>query len=294
MFLWVAAFLIIVSSVLGTNVHAADTDDFAFAIPSSLSATFGGSNQDARNSSIQANLTLPHNWQVGGGVDRGLAPGENDGETLSSKGYNLSVASDPLATLSGQLSIETWKLEEEVDSRGGLAQISWARDQWLWSVEGGYARMLFSDLPRIIWSDRESEVEHAQVGFAVENNSFHRLTLRLAGAQHTYSQDLTDYSEGLRVLVMPSSVLTTVSGLVASEGSLSATYALNKFSFGALVGASTSALDSVRTRQLGASATVKISKSWSSMLQVNFYRPEDATESDGTTSAGNFTVTFFW
>ncbi len=269
-------------------------DDIEFKLPSFVSVQAGGSNQKSRNGSIQVGLSLPHNWQLSFGGDGGSSPSEEDGKVLRTRGINASIESDPLATLSGLIGADSWHIEDQVSAVGGRASGLFAWRDWNFGLEGGGQTIEFKKLPPILWPGGTSQVSDQWAGGSIETFLLRPVTIRVHASFHRYNKDLTDYTEGLRVLRISPAVLTTASALNQSEGSLTVTYARHKWSAGVQAGASRSALDGVRTGMLGALGTYRISSSWSTNASLTLYRPQNAEENSGATVSSNLGFTYSW
>ena len=269
--------------------------DFDFMrIPSFVSLQAAGSDQNSRNGSLQAGVTFGQNWQFGFGIDGGRMPGVEEEESLQARGANISLASDPLNVLSAQVTGESWSIEEQVRASGIRASATLALSNWTFTLMGGGQSIQFSDLPVLIWPDRTSLVEERSYGGAVEYFASERWSFRLFAMSHTYDQDLTDYTEGLRVLFIAPEVLTTATDFYSSEGSLSGSLHMKNSDYTLTLGSTRSALDDVRTRSLGFSWGYRVSKKWSTLLGFTAYKPENASEEERAALSLLSGLTYSW
>lgn len=273
---------------------ASAAEDFEFRIPSYISLQTAGSSEDSRNVALQAAFTLPANWQLGLSGDRGEIPDSETGDKLKQSGYGAWLASDPLALLSFTIGADTWKMEDQVKARGVDVALTGAWRAWTLTLEAAQETITFLELPRLIWSSHESDVQHRRWGATVEYYGFKNFTFKIHYAQHDYDQDLTDYTEGLRVLFISPSVLTTATGFVSSEGYLYGGYSWAKWSAGLKLGAIESALDAVRSSYTGVTATWRFHRRWSANSGVTFYQPQSTDEDSDRLISSTVGFSYNW
>lgn len=269
--------------------------DFDFMrIPSFVSLQVGGSDQDSRNGSLQAGITVGENWQIGFGVDGGRMPGVEDDESLQSRGANVSLASDPLNTFSAQVTGESWSVEEHVQASGIRASATVALSNWTFTLLGGGQNIRFTDLPAVIWPEEASIVEERSYGGAVEYFGSERWSFRFSAMGYSYDQDLTDYTKGVRILVISPEVLTSATGFYSSQGSLSGSLYFGGSNYTLTMGSTRSAVDDIRTSSAGLSWGYRVSKRWSTLLGMTAYKPEDASEEERATFSFLSGLTYTW
>jgi len=283
---WLFAFFV--------SSHAWASDDFVFSLPSYLSVQAGGSNQDSRNASVQAGLTVGSNWQIGLGVDGGSSPSLEEGQSLRSRGGFVSLASDPFQVLSFQGSAEAWGLEDEVNAVGGRLSAALALKYFTITAGVGGQQIRFSQLPTQLWENGTSIVKDRWVEFSGTYYATQMWSFGLSYTGHRYDKPMTDYAEGLRVLFISPAVLTTASDLNAQMAGLSVNLNLQRWNLGLRLGASRAALDGVRTRSLGLIAGFNLDRRWTFTAAATAYRPEDATEDDRTLTSSTLGVVYSW
>lgn len=284
----------ILMSALWLTCSLAVAEDLNLNIPSYVSFQMGGSDQKSRNGSLQAAMTITDNWQLGMGLDGGSTPSEVSDDTLHTRSFFLSLGSNPLDRFSFVATGESWRVDNNVEARGGRLEGFLLTEDWQFGLEGGYSSIRLRELPQLIWPSGEDTVHATAMGGSVEYFKLQPFEIRIRAVVYRYDKDLADYAEGVRVLFIDPSVLTTVSGLNESEGSVTLTYVQSRWTGGVEVGGSKSALDGVRTRKLGLLGTYSINESWGANASLSFYKPENADVTTKPATASTLGVVFRW
>lgn len=283
---------ICILSLLATSRSFAFED--MFKLPSFVGVQAGGSNQGSRNGAVQAGITFGDNWQFGLNFDGGSSPSIAEDEVLRTKGYGISFGSDPLNLFSFIVTAEGWSMENYVNASGGRLAGVLALDNWTVMLEGGSQKITFQNLPALIWPSRSSTVTDKSFAASVETYLLSPVTIRISGVVHTYDKNLTDYSEGLRILFISPEVLSTATGLNKSEGNVTVRYNLKAWNFGVMLGASRSALDGVRTRNIGLLGSYRLNSKWSFNASATSYKPENAEDSSAATVSSALGFIYSW
>ena len=263
-------------------------------LPSALTLLVGGDRQGGKNSAIDATLALKNNWLIGLGVDSSKIPDVDEKDQTTVSGAHFSVTTNPLHLVSGDIELATWRMSDDVDSVSAQLGLTFAPLDWVVSVTGGAEQLNFYHMPKLIFADSKSQLNDIYGGVSVEYFLNDVWATRVFYTRHNYDQNLTEYSEGLRVKYIPPSVLTTVTGFPSQDAGLEISADIRAVHVGLELAASRSALDDVRTRRAQLRASYKFHKDWKVSSMVGGSKPENSEEDPRDNRYGSLSLTYFW
>jgi hypothetical protein len=267
-----------------------------FRLPSYLAVQGGLGNEGYKDGAVNLGLTLPGNWLIEAGADKTVINATDDSDDIVSRGVRFGAGSDPLRLLSVRVLAESWEVPDDVKANGGRLGVTLAPGSWEFTTEFIGQQMKFTNLPLLVSSTREQTVQDTGLMFRISKTLFRDWNLFLAASGHHYDKDLSQLSDLPAVTLnnMPSSVMTTLTGLSKNDVSLGGTYYFRRFDAGLEGGRSISAIDGVRVRRLGANVVYYLNRAWSFGISTMIFKPEASQESSATSSATAAAVTYKW
>ncbi|MGE0763384.1 MAG: hypothetical protein AB7N80_08900 [Bdellovibrionales bacterium] len=263
-------------------------------LPSSATLTLGGDRQGTQNSALDLNFYLPGNWQLNVGGDSSKVPDSEEQADSTVTGGHLLIGTNPLNLFTADLEYGTWRMGDDVVAHSLNLGVIFAPADWVIRLSGGRETLKFSNLPKLIFTNGESELHDDFGSISADYMIDEVWSARIFFTAHRYDQDLGEYTEGLRVLVMPPSVLTTVTGFPATDGGIEVAASRNKMSGSIQLATSRSALDDVRTRRVQLSGSYKFHRNWRVGLMVGSSKPEKSEEDPRDNRYGSLSFTYFW
>ena len=262
--------------------------------PTNLIFSSGGDQAGSKNASLDFSGMLPSGIELSAGVNASRLKDASDGKELDLIGGRAGILSDPFEFLSLGLETTTWRLAEDVKSFGIDFQINLAPQDWLIHFSGGEEHLKFFHLPPLLFNNGESQVIDKRLQLSIQNSISEFWSWTISYSHHSYDKNLRDYTEGIRVLRMPQSVLLTATGFAKSDLSFSINYSGKLWNLGVLFGRSLSALDEVKTNRAEIFLGRYFFDNWQISTMFGRSLPENSQEDASGNFYGLMSVAYFW
>jgi hypothetical protein len=200
--------------------------------PSSASFTAGGDESDSRMVRIGGEYFFSNLQSVYVSFGKTELAESEDVDGYSVRSGELGWASNPLQDFIFSFFMNGSEVEEEW-KRGGIGgTIGYQWNVWTWNLRGVVERITFYDLPALLFENRESEIQSYEVGLDLSYFLSDRWSWRGSYLHKTYSEDPAEYTEDLRVLVIPQSVQSEAAGFTDNQVSVGFAYNEGPWSMG--------------------------------------------------------------